>query len=117
MTSSRSRRPGSWRHRMMTLTAIATLGAIACAIATATAAAATKSTAVKIGLVLPLSGTSGSVGQAAENGAQLAVQQANNGKLVTGVTFSLVARSDVGAAGTPDGPTGAFCYQETMAPW
>jgi branched-chain amino acid transport system substrate-binding protein len=107
MTSSRSRRPGSWHHRMMTLTAIATLGAIACAIATATAAAATKSTAVKIGLVLPLSGTSGSVGQAAENGAQLAVQQANNGKLVTGVTFSLVARSDVGAAGTPDGPTGA----------
>lgn len=65
------------------------------------------SKAVKIAAVLPLSGASGTAGQAAENGAQLAIRQANGSHLVSGVTFSLVRRSDVGAAGTPDGAAGA----------
>jgi len=108
MTLSRTWRPYRWRHRMITRAAIAVMAAcIGCAVAAAGAFAATKSTAVKIGLVLPLSGTSATIGQAAENGAQLAVQQANSGKLVRGVTFSLLPESDVGAAGAPDGATGA----------
>jgi len=106
MTNSRSPRPHRRRHQMITRAAIAVL--IACfgsTIAAASAAAAT--TAVKLGLVLPLNGISAPSGQAANNGAQLAVQGANTGKLVPGVTFSLVAKSDVGTAGTPDGATGA----------
>jgi len=106
MSNSRSRRPHRWRHEMVTRVAIAApIACIGCTVAAASALAAT--TAVKIGLVLPLTGTSAMVGQAADNGAQLAVQAASSGKLVPGVTFSLVAESDTGAAGTPDGTTGA----------
>jgi branched-chain amino acid transport system substrate-binding protein len=106
MSHSRSRRPHRWRYQMTTRVAIAVLIAcFGCTVAAGSAAAAT--TTVKLGLVLPLSGTSATSGQAADNGAQLAVQGANSGKLVPGVTFSLVAKSDVGTAGNPDGATGA----------
>lgn len=108
MTNCRSRRPHRRRCGITTRAAIAVLLAcIGSIVAAANAFASTSSTAVKLGLVLPLSGSSATSGQADENGAQLAVQQANSGKLVSGVTFSLVAKSDAGAAGTPDGPTGA----------
>lgn len=73
----------------------------------AAASAAARSTAVKIGAVLPLSGSSATAGQAIEHGAQLALQQANSAKLVPDVTLSLAAVSDVGAAGAPDGASGA----------
>ena len=73
----------------------------------AAASGAAKSTAVKVGAVVPLSGISATAGQAIEHGAQLALQQANGAKLVPGVTFSLAAASDVGATGTPDGAIGA----------
>jgi substrate-binding family protein len=72
--------------------------------ALAAAGASAASTAVKIGVVLPLSGNSASVGQAAENGAQLAVQQANSGKLVPGVTFSTTRRPRVPRAARPARP-------------
>lgn len=107
MTTGGTGRRQAGRH-LNVIRAIAVV--IACAgsgLAAAGASAAKTTKAVKIGLVLPLSGSSATVGQAAEHGAQLAVQKANSGKLVPGVTFSLVAKSDVGAAGTPDGATGA----------
>jgi ABC-type branched-subunit amino acid transport system substrate-binding protein/sugar lactone lactonase YvrE len=86
------------------LIALLSAGA-ACAVVAAGASAA--SIAVKIGAVLPLSGTSATVGHAAENGAQLAVQLANSSKLVPGVTFSVVAKNDTPASGAPSGATGA----------
>ena len=77
MTMERSRRPRRRRNRMMTWTAVVVLvAAIVCAIAAGSAFAATKPTTVKIGVVLPLSGSSATAGQAAEHGAQLAVRQA-----------------------------------------
>ena len=106
MTNSRSRHPRRWHHAMMTRAAFAVLVAcIGCTVAAPSALAA--NTAVKLGLVLPLSGTSAASGQVANNGAQLAVQQANSNKLISGVTFSLVAKSDIGPAGTPAGTAGA----------
>jgi branched-chain amino acid transport system substrate-binding protein len=56
---------------------------------------------VNIGVVLPLSGSSATAGQAAEHGAQLAVQEANSGKLVPGVTFSVVSESGVAGVVAP----------------
>lgn len=107
MKPGRSGRIG-WRGWIMRRAGIVAFGAaIVGAVGAAGASAATSSTAVKLGLVLPLSGSAGTQGTAAEHGAQLAVQQANRGKLVPGVTFSLVARSDVGTGGTPSGATGA----------
>lgn len=91
---------------MLTRLLIALLSACAGS-AFAAAGASAASTAVKIGVVLPLSGSSASGGQAAENGARLAVQQANSSKLVPGVTFSVVAKNDTPASGTPSGATGA----------
>ena len=108
---------GRARRRMRILGAITTL-ALAClgAGAAATgASAAAKSTAVKIGAVVPLSGSSAAAGVAIEHGAQLALQQANSSKLVPGVTFSLTAASDVGGAGTPDGATGATRIKALIA--
>jgi len=106
MTTRRSRRSRGSRHLMMTRWLIAVLSAWAGS-AVLAAGASAASTAVKIGVVLPLSGTSATVGQAAEHGAQLAVQQANSGKLVPGVTFSVAAKNDTPAAGSPSGATGA----------
>ena len=57
--------------------------------------------------LLPEVGAVARMGQAAEHGAELAVQEANSGKLVAGVTFSLVAKGDTDPAGTPTGTTGA----------
>jgi branched-chain amino acid transport system substrate-binding protein len=106
MTTRRSCRSHGSRHLMMTRLLIALLCAcVGSGFAAAGALAA--STAAKIGVVLPLSGSSATAGQAAEHGAQLAVQQANSSRLVPGVTFSVVAKNDTPAAGTPNGATGA----------
>jgi branched-chain amino acid transport system substrate-binding protein len=116
MTMERSRRPRRRRNRMMTWTAVVVLAAaIVCAIAAGSAFAATKPTTVKIGVVLPLSGSSATAGQAAEHGAQLAVGQANTGKLVPGMTFGVVAASDTGAGGTPSGASGAAAIKGLIA--
>jgi branched-chain amino acid transport system substrate-binding protein len=106
MRARSRRRPYGWlRLMMMTRLPIALLCAcVGSAVVAAGASAASK--VVKIGVVLPLTGGSATVGQAAEQGAQLAVQQANGGKLVPGVTFRLVANSDTGTAGTPNGASG-----------
>ena len=85
--------------------------AVAAMIAICLAAGAVVSSAfaatVRIGAVLPLTGSSATAGQASANAAQLAVGQANSAHLVAGVTFRFVSRSDVGSAGVPDAATGA----------
>lgn len=97
----RARRPVAMIRMMVALLAVAAGWSVAAAGALAA------STPVSIGVVLPLSGSSATAGQAAEHGAQLAVQEANRGTLVPGVTFSIVARSDTDAAGAPSGAAGA----------
>ncbi len=62
---------------------------------------------IKIGLNLPLSGTDASLGQSAENGANLAISQANAAKTLPGYTLQFVAKDDANASGRPDAATGA----------
>ena len=61
----------------------------------------TMSSTIKIGLLLPFSGTNAAQGLSAEQGAQLAVNQANAANLVPGVNFVLSARDDPGSANAP----------------
>ncbi len=65
------------------------------------------STVIKIGLDLPLSGTAASLGQSAENGALLAINQANAAHALPGYTLQLVAKDDANASGVPDATIGA----------
>jgi branched-chain amino acid transport system substrate-binding protein len=59
-----------------------------------------QSTTVTIGLVLPLSGPDAALGLSAENGARLAIDQANVAPVVPGVVFTLAAKDDAGDAAT-----------------
>jgi branched-chain amino acid transport system substrate-binding protein len=103
---TRTRRLRGSRHLVIVRMVIALL-AVAVGWIIAAPGALAASTSVNIGVVLPLSGSSAAAGQAAEHGAQLAVQEANSGKLVSGVTFSIVSKSDTDAAGAPNGADGA----------
>jgi len=69
--------------------------------------AATTSATVKIGTDLPVSGKDTSSGKPAQDGAQLAVNQANANHTVTGVTFVFDPKDDVGPSGTHDPTVGA----------
>src|SRR6266568_13715 len=62
---------------------------------------------LKIATDLPVSGQDTSSGKPAENGAHLAVDQANANHTVPGVTFQFLPKDDVGAGGTHDPATGA----------
>jgi ABC-type branched-subunit amino acid transport system substrate-binding protein len=103
---TRIRRLRGSRHLAIVRMVVALL-AVAVGWIVAAPGALAASTSVSIGVVLPLSGSSAAAGQAAEHGAQLAVQEANSGKLVPGVTFSVVSKSDTDAAGAPSGADGA----------
>ena len=62
---------------------------------------------IKICTELPVSGADTSAGKPAENGATLAIKQANDKKTIPGYTLVAVHYDDVGPSGTHDGPTGA----------
>jgi len=64
------------------------------------------STVIKIASDFPVSGKDESAGKPAENGAHLAVDEANSTNFLPGYTFQFVAKDDVGPAGTHDGATG-----------
>lgn len=64
------------------------------------------STVIKIASDYPVSGKDESAGKPAENGAHLAVDEANSSNFLPGYTFQFVAKDDVGPAGTHDGATG-----------
>lgn len=66
---------------------------------------------LKIGSDFPTSAKDASAGKPAQNGAQLAVDQANKEKLVPNVTFQFVPKDDVGPSGAHDAATG----QKNMA--
>ncbi|HEY0755654.1 MAG TPA: protein kinase [Ktedonobacteraceae bacterium] len=63
-------------------------------------------TVIKIATDLPVSGGDLSVGKPAENGARLAIDQANGSQFLPGYSFFFEARDDVGATGTHDPATG-----------
>lgn len=69
-------------------------------------ASSTGSTVLKIATDFPTSGSDASAGKPAENGAHLAVDQANAEKLVPGITFEFVPKDDVGPSGTHEPAAG-----------
>jgi branched-chain amino acid transport system substrate-binding protein len=71
-----------------------------------TTASSTGSTILKIATDYPVSGKDASAGKPSENGAHLAVDQANAEKLVPGITFEFVPKDDVGPSGAHDAATG-----------
>src|SRR6266849_5374930 len=62
---------------------------------------------LKIATELPVSGADESSGKPAEDGAHLAVNQANTNHTVPNVTFQFVPKDDVGPSGTHDPAVGA----------
>jgi branched-chain amino acid transport system substrate-binding protein len=67
----------------------------------------TGSTTIKIGTDLPVSGADESSGKPAEDGAHLAVMQANQNHTITGYTLVFDPKDDVGPSGTHDPAIGA----------
>jgi len=67
----------------------------------------TGSTTIKIATDLPVSGGDASIGKPTENGARLALDQANTNKTIPGITLQLVANDDVGVGGVHDPNKGA----------
>ncbi len=64
------------------------------------------STTIKIASDFPVSGKDESAGKPAENGAHLAVDEANSTNFLPGYKFEFVAKDDVGPSGSHDGATG-----------
>src|SRR5690348_13970831 len=62
---------------------------------------------IKIGTDLPVSAADASSGKPAENGAHLAVDQANKNNFLPGYKFVFDPQDDVGASGTHDPSVGA----------
>jgi branched-chain amino acid transport system substrate-binding protein len=62
---------------------------------------------IEIGTELPTTGADASTGLPAENGAALAIQQANASNFLPGYTFVQVKKDDVGVSGTHDSTVGA----------
>ncbi|GCF10774.1 branched-chain amino acid ABC transporter substrate-binding protein [Dictyobacter arantiisoli] len=61
---------------------------------------------IKIGTDFPTTASDASTGLPAQDGAALAIKQANDNHLVPGYTFQLVSKDDVGASGTHDQTVG-----------
>ncbi|HEU5382829.1 MAG TPA: branched-chain amino acid ABC transporter substrate-binding protein [Ktedonobacteraceae bacterium] len=71
-------------------------------------------TVIKVATELPISGGDLDIGTSTMNGAKLAVDQANQNHTIPNVTLQFVAKDDVGAQGTHDGPTGAANVQSLI---
>ena len=67
----------------------------------------TSNITIKIATELPVSGKDTSNGKPAENGAHMALDEANASHLIPGVTLVLVPTDDVGPSGTHDPAVGA----------
>jgi branched-chain amino acid transport system substrate-binding protein len=68
---------------------------------------ATGSTTIKVATSLPTSGKDATSGKPAENGAHLAVDQANTNHTIPGYTLVFVPKDDVGPSGIHDPTVGA----------
>ena len=67
----------------------------------------TGSTTIKVGTDLPTSGKDATSGKPAENGAAMAVNQANTNHTIPGYTLVFVPKDDVGPSGLHDPTVGA----------
>ena len=74
---------------------------------TGTGGGGTTTGTIKIATELPVSGGDASSGKPAENGAHMAVDEANAANAIPGYQFQFVAKDDVGASGTHDPTVGA----------
>ena len=81
----------------------------ACGAGTTTASGATQkgSTTIEIGTDFPVSGQESTTGKPIEDGARLAISEANSTHMIPGYTFSIVPKDDVGPAGVHDPAVGA----------
>jgi branched-chain amino acid transport system substrate-binding protein len=79
----------------------------ACGSGTQTATSTSAVITIKIGTDLPVSGQDESSGKPAENGAHLAVDQANKSNFLPGYQFVFDPQDDVGASGLHDPSVGA----------
>jgi branched-chain amino acid transport system substrate-binding protein len=78
---------------------------VACGAGTSTGSSTTPttgSTIIKVATDLPVTGKDASGGKPAENGAALAVSQANTNKTIQGYTLQFVPKDDVGPSGAHD---------------
>ena len=62
---------------------------------------------IKVATDLPVTGSDGTLGKSTENGAHLAVDQANKNKTIPNVTLQFDPQDDVGASGVHDPAKGA----------
>jgi branched-chain amino acid transport system substrate-binding protein len=89
------------------LTHPSTLGTTSASSSNPSGLVSTKPLTIKIATDFPVSGNDMNAGgKTAENGAHLAVDQANAQKLVSNVTFAFVPKDDVGPSGAHDPATG-----------
>jgi branched-chain amino acid transport system substrate-binding protein len=69
---------------------------------------------IKVATNLPVSGKDTSNGKPTENGAHLAVDEANQSKLIPGYTFVFVPKDDVGPSGAHDPAVGSKNIQDLV---
>lgn len=74
----------------------------------------TGSTTIKVATDLPVSGGDASIGTSTQNGAALAVKQANDKKVIPGYTLQFVPKDDVGVGGVHDPAKGANNINELI---
>jgi branched-chain amino acid transport system substrate-binding protein len=74
----------------------------------------TGSTTIKIASDYPTTAKDASAGKPAENGAHLAVDEANSSNFLPGYKFEFVPKDDVGPDGTHDGATGQKNVQDLI---
>src|SRR5713226_9311431 len=74
---------------------------------TGTTPTAAANVVIKVATELPVSGAEATDGKPAENGAHMAVDEANAANFLPGYTFVFVPKDDVGAGGTHDPTVGA----------
>ncbi|MBV8694308.1 MAG: branched-chain amino acid ABC transporter substrate-binding protein [Chloroflexi bacterium] len=75
----------------------------------------TDSTTIKVATDFPVSGGDASIGKSTENGAALAVKQANDNKTIPGYTLQFVPKDDVGVSGVHDPAKGANNVTELIS--
>jgi branched-chain amino acid transport system substrate-binding protein len=94
--------------RLVTFAALtATVAWLVAGCGTGSTSGAVGNSTIKICTELPVSGADTSSGKPTENGATLAIKQANDKHTIPGYTLVAVHYDDVGPSGTHDGPTGA----------
>jgi len=102
----------SWSRILALTMGIPLLLAILAACGSGTTSSGSSSTptgskTIKIATELPVSGKDESSGKPAEDGAHLAVNQANANHTIPGITLQIVPKDDVGPSGTHDPTVGA----------